>query len=359
MSAEALDRIAKEVAACTKCLLAQGRCKAVPGEGSPTARVMFIGEAPGYHEDQQGRPFVGSSGQLLDHLFDKIKLKREDVFITNVVKCRPPNNRDPESRELEACKSYLDRQIAEINPRLVITLGRFSMARYWPGERISLIHGQAKAENGRLYMPMFHPSFALRDRNGPGMQKFKEDGLTIPRMLKKAEELARTELWGAASPENEAVMSMLPLAPTQGQERPAQPDKLAQVKEESVTSEPIAGIAPPAVNPAGEVLASPETLLPVGVAPKAARRTRKPKGVEGQEPVSLEEVLPYPETKEGEVPAEQSEKLLPVTEEGEKVLLRRKKRELETETEPNETEKTLTRRKKREPETVVEQLKMF
>ncbi len=200
MSAEILQKIADEVAGCTKCPLAKGRCKAVPGEGSPEAKVMFIGEGPGYHEDQQGRPFVGPSGELLGHLLNKVKLQREDVFITNVVKCRPPNNRDPEIAELEACKNYLDRQIAAINPHLIITLGRFSMARYWPGKRISEVHGQPKVEGGRMFMAMFHPAAALRDRYGPLMQKFKEDGLRIPGLLEQAEELARAQLWGLPLP---------------------------------------------------------------------------------------------------------------------------------------------------------------
>jgi uracil-DNA glycosylase family 4 len=311
MSAEVVNQIAKEVAACTKCPLSQGRCKAVPGEGSPTARVMFIGEGPGYHEDQQGRPFVGPSGQLLDHLFNKIKLKREDVFITNVVKCRPPNNRDPEPNELEACKDYLERQIAAINPRLIVTLGRISMARYWPGQKISLVHGQTKSENGRLYMPMFHPSFALRDRNGPGMAKFKEDGLCIPGLLEKAEEIARTELWGFASSQNEDVpataQNTLPIAQSLAEKKSAYPENPAPVKVES------------AVSQTGEALVEqPETL---SLLPTEAQ-------AEQSESAPTEKALPRRKKREGEAQVEQSESVPP-----EKALPRRKRKEGETQAE--------------------------
>jgi uracil-DNA glycosylase len=198
MSGE-LDQIAKEVNTCTKCPLHKTRTKAVPGEGSPTAKLLFIGEAPGYHEDNQGRPFVGQSGQLLGHLLKAIKLEREDVFITNVVKCRPPQNRDPSPAEIEACKPYLDRQIAVMDPRVIVTLGRFSMARWFAGQRISQAHGKPKTEGGRIIMPMFHPAAALRDNSGPTMKAFKEDGLTIPVLLKEAEEMAATQLWGSIS----------------------------------------------------------------------------------------------------------------------------------------------------------------
>jgi DNA polymerase len=167
---------------------------------------MFIGEAPGFHEDQQGRPFVGPSGQLLNKLLAAVKLPREEVFIANVVKCHPPQNLDPTPEQMAACKPYLDRQIAAINPRLIVTLGRFSMARYWPGQYISQIHGQVKQADGRLYLPMYHPSAALRDRDRT-LPRFKADGLQIPALLARAEELARNEIWGypvTAEPEPSA-----------------------------------------------------------------------------------------------------------------------------------------------------------
>ena len=197
-SAEQLERISQEVSTCTKCPLAKTRCKAVPGEGNPNSLIMFIGEAPGKNEDLTGRPFVGDAGKLLDALLNAIDLQREDVFIANTVKCRPPGNRDPLPLEMETCKNYLDRQIATINPRLIVTLGRISMARFFPGKLISQIHGQYKVEGGRIVLPMYHPAAALRDQNGrgPTMAKFKEDGLTIPELLEKASEIARTEIWG-------------------------------------------------------------------------------------------------------------------------------------------------------------------
>lgn len=194
-AASELEKIAREVAVCTRCDLCRHRTNTVPGEGSPHARVMFIGEAPGFHEDQQGRPFVGPSGQLLNKLLDAVKLPREEVFIANVVKCHPPQNLDPTPEQMAACKPYLDRQIAAINPRLIVTLGRFSMARYWPGQYISQIHGQVKQADGRLYLPMYHPSAALRDRERT-LPRFKADGLQIPALLARAEELARNEIWG-------------------------------------------------------------------------------------------------------------------------------------------------------------------
>ena len=159
-----LTAIAGEVAACEKCPLhSLGRRRTVPGAGPANAEIMFIGEAPGFNEDKQGLPFVGRSGQYLNYLLGTVGLGRKDVFIANVIKCRPPDNRDPNPDELAACKAYLDRQIEVINPRVIITLGRFSMARYFPGARITQIHGQPKRLDGRLYFPMFHPAAALRN----------------------------------------------------------------------------------------------------------------------------------------------------------------------------------------------------
>lgn len=159
-----LYAIADEVAACTACPLhAAGRTRTVPGAGPANAEIMFIGEAPGQQEDRQGIPFVGRSGQYLNQLLESVGLSRQDVFIANVVKCRPPSNRDPATEELAACKAYLDRQIAVIDPKVIITLGRFSMARYFPNARITRIHGQPKLVEGRLYFPMYHPAAALRN----------------------------------------------------------------------------------------------------------------------------------------------------------------------------------------------------
>ena len=162
MSAEEeLKTIAAEVSVCTKCKLCSGRKKAVPGEGPADARIMFIGEGPGFHENEQGRPFVGPAGKFLEELLASIGMKREQVFICNVVKCRPPGNRDPEIDELQACSDYLERQIKAINPAVIVTLGRFSMARFMPDAKISSVHGQARQIGGRLVVAMFHPAAAL------------------------------------------------------------------------------------------------------------------------------------------------------------------------------------------------------
>lgn len=162
---QALKDIAAEIAACTACPLYEGTTNPVPGSGAMNADIMFIGEGPGQSEDKQGLPFVGRSGKYLDKLLNGIGLSRSEVFITNVVKHRPPENRDPTSAEIEACRHYLDRQIEVINPVLIATLGRFSMARYFPKGKITKIHGQPKYEGGRIYYPLFHPAAALRNPN--------------------------------------------------------------------------------------------------------------------------------------------------------------------------------------------------
>ena len=178
---DSLDKIASEVRACLRCPLGKGRTHAVPGEGPANARIMFIGEGPGYHEDMQGRPFVGASGQYLEELLAGIRLRRRDVFIANVVKCRPPGNRDPEPVELTACRDYLDRQIALIQPEVIVTLGRFSMQRYFPGQSITRIHGQPKRVGDVHYLPLFHPAAALR--NPEWRQQMVNDFALIPQLL--------------------------------------------------------------------------------------------------------------------------------------------------------------------------------
>ena len=156
-----LEAIAAEVRACEKCGLCRTRTNAVPGEGPPDAAIMFVGEGPGQREDEQGRPFVGAAGQFLEELLASINLTRQQVYIANVVKCRPPGNRDPLPDELSACAPYLDRQIEIIRPKVIVTLGRFSMARFFPGASISKIHGQPKRVGNVLVVPMFHPAAAL------------------------------------------------------------------------------------------------------------------------------------------------------------------------------------------------------
>ncbi len=162
---KALAMVAKQTAACRDCGLCAGRTNSVPGEGNPDADIMCIGEGPGFYEDQQGRPFVGASGKFLDELLGGIGLDRRKVFITNVVKCRPPENRDPQPDEIAACGKYLEEQIRVIDPKVIVTLGRHSMQRYFPGEAISKIHGQPRRKDGRIIVPMYHPAAALHQGN--------------------------------------------------------------------------------------------------------------------------------------------------------------------------------------------------
>lgn len=156
-----LEEIAQLVSRCTDCDLSQGRTNAVPGEGAHNADVMFIGEGPGVQEDRQGRPFVGPAGQFLEELLAAIGMRRNQVYIANMVKCRPPQNRDPLPVEIGACSKYLERQIELIDPALIVTLGRFSLARFFPGESISRARGKLREKNGRRIYPIMHPAAAL------------------------------------------------------------------------------------------------------------------------------------------------------------------------------------------------------
>ncbi len=164
----ALEQIANEVRACRGCRLADGRTRAVPGEGDPDTEVVFVGEGPGFNEDREGRPFVGRAGGLLVRLLGSIGWRREDVFITNVVKCRPPDNRDPQPDEIAACAPFLRRQLEVLDPAVVVTLGRYSMGTFMPGARIGQVHGTASpgdpATGARdaLVFAMYHPAAALR-----------------------------------------------------------------------------------------------------------------------------------------------------------------------------------------------------
>ena len=186
----ALEAIAAEVRACTRCKLAQGRTNAVPGEGHPDTEVMFVGEGPGQTEDAQGRPFVGRAGELLVRLLASIGWRRQEVFITNIVKCRPPGNRDPEPDEIAACAPYLRRQLEVLDPAVVVTLGRFSMAHFRPGDRITQIHGThapappATGARNALAYALFHPAAALRS---PEVERQSYDDIAgLPRVLTEA-----------------------------------------------------------------------------------------------------------------------------------------------------------------------------
>jgi DNA polymerase len=178
--------IAGQVRACKLCRLYEQATNPVPGAGSPNAEIMFIGEGPGFHEDKQGLPFVGRSGDYLNALLKLINLKREDVFIANVVKHRPPENRDPQPDEILACKPYLDQQIEVIDPLVIVTLGRYSMARYFPNGKITQIHGKPRFDDRRAYYPLFHPAAVLRN---PDLQKgMEEDVKRLPEVLAKIKE---------------------------------------------------------------------------------------------------------------------------------------------------------------------------
>lgn len=190
-----LEVIAKEVSVCKKCPLWQGTTQSVPGEGDLEARIMFIGEGPGFNEDRLGRPFVGQAGKLLDQLLDTISVRRQNVFIANVVKHRPPANRDPLPDEIEACTRYLDEQIKIITPKIIVTLGRFSMNKFFPGEYISRAHGLARYvdfdHKKMMVLPMYHPAAALR--NGAVMLQLQTDFQKIPILLGETSRLLEKE----------------------------------------------------------------------------------------------------------------------------------------------------------------------
>ena len=182
--ASALRELAEQIASCPKCDLAKTRTNAVPGEGNPNADIVFIGEGPGSYEDQQARPFVGAAGKFLDELLASIGLARKDVYICNVIKCRPPNNRDPQPTEISACTPWLDQQLDVLQPRLIVTLGRFSMSRYFPGQSIGRIHGQARKIDGVLTMPMYHPAAALHQASL--RTTIQQDFQKLPALLEQA-----------------------------------------------------------------------------------------------------------------------------------------------------------------------------
>lgn len=182
-----LSELYREIEACHDCPLAEHRTRVVPGEGPEDAELMFIGEAPGFHEDQQGRPFVGPAGHLLDELLSSIGLRRDEIYICNVVKCRPPGNRDPLPKEIKACRKWLERQIEIINPRVIVTLGRHSMAMFFPGESIGKVHGTARKVGNRIYFVMYHPAAALHQQKL--RQTLEADIQKLPSILAEAERL--------------------------------------------------------------------------------------------------------------------------------------------------------------------------
>ena len=181
-----LGELCQQIAGCRECeALAGQRTKVVPGDGAEDADIMFIGEAPGWHEDQQGRPFVGPAGQYLDQLIASINMKRGQVYITNVIKCRPPGNRDPLPSEMQACRGWLDQQVDLIRPKIIVTLGRYSMALYFPGKTISRIHGTAQRRDNIIYYAMYHQAAALHQQSL--RPTIEADMLRLPSLLVQTE----------------------------------------------------------------------------------------------------------------------------------------------------------------------------
>jgi uracil-DNA glycosylase family 4 len=223
---QALQQVAAEVAVCTRCPLHEQRTLAVPGEGHPDTEVVFVGEGPGYNEDQQGRPFVGAAGSLLNELLKTIGWKRQEVFITNVVKCRPPGNRDPEPAEIAACAPYLRRQLQILDPAVVVTLGRHSLGHFNPGARIGATHGTLRpvdpetgAQNALGYA-LYHPAAALRQ--GSLKRTMIEDICALPDALLESRR-RRSE----AVPQPSAEVDQQPTEPATRQPTEAFADDVA------------------------------------------------------------------------------------------------------------------------------------
>ena len=187
----ALSELHEEITKCHRCELSKYRTRVVPGEGAENADILFIGEAPGWHEDQQGRPFVGPAGQFLEQLLASINLSREQVYIANVIKCRPPDNREPLPAEIHHCRDWLERQIDLIRPKMIVTLGRYSMAMFFPDKTISKIHGTAQKRDNVIYFAMYHPAAALHQQSL--RQAIQEDMLKIPSLLAQAQGVTEAE----------------------------------------------------------------------------------------------------------------------------------------------------------------------
>jgi DNA polymerase len=194
-----LATLAGQIVVCTQCELYRSRKMAVPGEGPTHAEIMFIGEGPGFHENEQGRPFVGAAGKFLDQLLEQAGVTRADVWITNVVKCRPPGNRDPLPEEVETCtRNYLQRQIEIVNPSIIVTLGRFSMGLFFKAAKITQIHGQMRKVGDRFVIAMYHPAAALHQMSlKPAIMA---DFGRLPELLRQARtELGKSDLHGPGS----------------------------------------------------------------------------------------------------------------------------------------------------------------
>jgi uracil-DNA glycosylase len=238
---QALDEIAAEVAVCTRCPLHAQRTRAVPGEGHPDTEVVFVGEGPGYNEDKEGRPFVGAAGGILNELLKAIGWRREEVFITNVVKCRPPGNRDPEPNEIAACAPYLKRQLEVLDPALIVTLGRYSLGTFMPGARISSAHGTIRptdpdtgATNASTYA-LYHPAAALRQ--GSLKETMFVDMAGVPDALIQSRERRAQATPEAKRPAIEATTESMtvpvtePIIPAPPAELPMETTELDEVLE--------------------------------------------------------------------------------------------------------------------------------
>ncbi len=186
-----LGELAKKIDDCKRCSLWEGTNSAVPGEGDSDSQVLFVGEGPGFHEDKIGRPFVGQAGKLLDKLLMLIGLSRKEVFITNVIKHRPPENRDPLPSEIAACRYWLDQQLEIIKPKIIVTLGRYSLARFLLNVKISEVHGQPVKVKHQVVVPMYHPAAALR--NGVIMDRLKEDFQRNAKILKDTSKISEID----------------------------------------------------------------------------------------------------------------------------------------------------------------------
>lgn len=228
---DTLAEVARVISTCTDCQLHAGRNNAVPGEGPDAAELLFIGEGPGFHEDRQGRPFVGPAGNFLEDLLQSIGMSRDQVFIANMVKCRPPDNRDPVPSEIAACSKYLDRQIELLDPLLIVTLGRFSTARFIPGQSISRVRGRLRRVNGRHIFPVMHPAAGLRRQEMRAA--IEEDFAKIPGLL----DVLRIQS-DPASGEAQIREADAPYEPSASQQTRSLWDMTASPVEQSAVSRP-------------------------------------------------------------------------------------------------------------------------
>ncbi len=275
----ALQAIAEEIRVCTRCRLHEQRARTVPGEGSPDTEVVFVGEGPGRDENEAGRPFVGASGRLLTELIESVGWRREDVFITNVVKCWPPGNRDPQPDEIAACAPFLQRQLEALDPAVVVTAGKHSLGVFMPGERIGRVHGTARpadpatGAHDALVFAMYHPAFALYD--GSNRTTLETDIQGLPSVLESSR--ARRES-GAAQPAEASQAASLSDPEPQPEARPAaDPANLTA----AAAPGPLPAASPPAAPAPGPVAAPAPIAAPAPVAaPPVGPAAPLPPGVE-------------------------------------------------------------------------------